>query len=190
MFFRMMMNFMMYRMMIDWMVRHFMVMNRVMRLLFMWVMQRFHNNLFRSVVKNRLVRRRVMGRWMMRIFWYRGYMMDKLVVDMLCMDMVRNIWWAIMRFRMVMSHMVFHWRRGTIVRLRFMVRMVGLRMMNFLMWVMVMMNGMMFGMVFNMRRLVMVNRLKDNFFNMVFWVNNPGPKVFRMGWLNRHMVVV
>ena len=51
MFFRMVMNFMMYRVMVNWMVRNFMVMNRVMRVL-MWVMQRFHNNFIRGVIKN------------------------------------------------------------------------------------------------------------------------------------------
>ena len=51
MFFRMVMNFMMYRVMVNWMVRNFMVMNRVMRVL-MGVMQRFHNNFIRGVIKN------------------------------------------------------------------------------------------------------------------------------------------
>ena len=51
MFFRMVVNFMMYRVMVNWMMRHFMVMNRVMGF-FMWVMQRFHNNFIRGVIKN------------------------------------------------------------------------------------------------------------------------------------------
>ena len=51
MFFGMLMNFMMHRVMVNWMVRNFMVMNRVMRVL-MWVMQRFHNNFIRGVIKN------------------------------------------------------------------------------------------------------------------------------------------
>ena len=112
----------------------------------------------------------------MRI-WYGCHVVYNLMINMLSMDVVRHIWWAIMGFRMVMCHMVvnmvFHWR-GTIVRFRFMVR---LWMMNFVVWMMVMVNGMMFSMVLNMR-LVMVNRLEDNFFDMVFRVNNPGPKMF------------
>ena len=178
MFFRMVVNFMMYRVMVNWMMRHFMVMNRVMGF-FMWVMQRFHNNFIRGVVKYGLVGRRVMGWWMMRI-WYGRHMVDNLMINMFGMDMVGHFWWAIMRFWVVMCHMVFnmvfHWR-WTIVRFRFMMRMVGLWMMNFMEWVMIMVNGMMFSMVFNMR-LMMVNRLEDNLFDMVFGVNNPGSEMF------------
>ena len=120
-----------------------------------------------------------MGWWMVRI-WYGRNMVDNLMINMLSMDMVRNFWWAIMRFRMVMCHMVFnmvfHWR-WTIVRLRFMMRMVGLWMMNFMVWVMIMVNGMMFCMVFNMR-LMMMNRLEDNLLDMVFGVNNSGSEMF------------
>ena len=50
-------------------------------------------------------------------------------------------------------------------------------MMNFMVWVMIMVNGMMFCMVFNMR-LMMVNRLEDNLFDMVFGVNNSGSEMF------------
>ena len=178
MFFWVVVNFMMYRMMINWMVRYFMVMNRVMGFL-MWVMHRFHNNFIRSVIKYGLVRRRVMGWWMMRI-WYGRHVVDNLVINMLSMDMVRHFWWAIVRFGMVMCHMVFnmmfYWR-WAIVRLRFMMRMVRLWMMNFMVWIMIMVNGMMFRVVFYMR-LMMVYRLKDNLFHMVFRVNNPGSKMF------------